>query len=252
MKQVFQLLGVHKLRMSPYHPQTDGQVERLNRTLKAILTAYVNKDHNVWDSHLPLALFAYRSSVHLSSGVSPFKIIYGREATTPLTLMNAPEGAKERLISNYCEELEKTLEDVHCNIASKINIAQRRQKKGYDDRNRVDETLAFEPGDRVWLHHSAVGKGLSRKFHHQWIGPYVILNRLGRVNYHIRPEIGKGRAKVVHRNRLKSVKGKQGEKNKRSTITQIACSPKQIHLPMNQQYTTTRRCSHRPRRRLPL
>lgn len=125
--------------------------------------------------------------------------------------MNAPEGAKERLISNYCEELEKTLEDVHCNIASKINIAQRRQKKGYDDRNGVDETLAFEPGDRVWLHHSAVGKGLSRKFHHQWIGPYVILNRLGRVNYHIKPEIGKGRAKVVHLNRLKSVKGKQGE-----------------------------------------
>ena len=59
--------------------------------------------------------------------------------------MNAPEGAKERLISNYCEELEKTLEDVHCNIARKINIAQRRQKKGYDDRNRVDETLALEP-----------------------------------------------------------------------------------------------------------
>ena len=59
IKQVFQLLGVHKLRTSPYHPQTDGQVERLNRTLKAILTAYVNKNHNDWDSHLPLALFAY-------------------------------------------------------------------------------------------------------------------------------------------------------------------------------------------------
>ena len=72
--------------------------------------------------------------------------------------MNAPEGAKERLISNYCEELEKTLEDVHCNIASKINIAQRRQKKGYDDRSRVDDTLALEPGDRVWLHVSLLTK----------------------------------------------------------------------------------------------
>ena len=81
MKQVFGLPGVRKLRTSPYHPQTDGQVERMNRTLKGILTAYVNKDHNDWDDHLPLALFAYRNSVHSSSGVSPFKTIYGREAT---------------------------------------------------------------------------------------------------------------------------------------------------------------------------
>lgn len=58
MREVFRLLGVKKLRTSPYHPQTDGQVERLNRTLKGILTAYVNKDQNDWDVHLPLALFA--------------------------------------------------------------------------------------------------------------------------------------------------------------------------------------------------
>ena len=83
MRQVFNLLDVKKLRTSPYHPQTDGQVKRLNRTLKQILTAYVNKDHSDWDVHLPLALFAYRNSVHFSSGVSPFKAVYGGEATHP-------------------------------------------------------------------------------------------------------------------------------------------------------------------------
>jgi transposase InsO family protein len=45
MKRVMQLLGVKKVRTSPYHPQTDGQVERFNRTLKGILTSYVNDDH---------------------------------------------------------------------------------------------------------------------------------------------------------------------------------------------------------------
>jgi transposase InsO family protein len=98
MKQVFSLLGVRKLRTSPYHPQTDGKVERMDRTLKGILTAYVNKDHNVWDDHLRLALFAYRYSVHSSSGVSPFKAIYGREATTPLVLMNTETEVKEQFI----------------------------------------------------------------------------------------------------------------------------------------------------------
>ena len=80
MRQIFLLLGVEKLRTSAYHPQTDGQVERFNRTIKGILTAYVNKDHNEWDVHLALALFVYHNSVHSLSGVSPFRAVYGREA----------------------------------------------------------------------------------------------------------------------------------------------------------------------------
>ena len=97
MRQVFNLLDVRKLRTSPYHPQTDGQVERLNRTLKQILMAYVNKDHSDWDVHLPLDLFAYRNSEHSSSGVSPFKAVYGREANTPLVLMSTAAEAREKV-----------------------------------------------------------------------------------------------------------------------------------------------------------
>ncbi|CAB4041949.1 Retrovirus-related Pol poly from transposon [Paramuricea clavata] len=165
MKQVFSLLGVRKLRTSPYHPQTDGQVERMNCTLKGILTAYVNKDHNDWDDHLPLALFAYRNSVHSSSGVSPFQAIYGREATTPLVLMNTETEVKEQFISNYCDELEKTLKDIHRSIKTNIDVAQSKQKKGYDEHNDVDRSTALKEGDRVWLNNKAVPKGLSRKFH---------------------------------------------------------------------------------------
>ena len=175
MKQVFSLLGVRKLRTSPYHPQTDGQVERMNRTLKSILTAYVNKDHSDWDAHLPLALFAYRNSVHSSSGVSPFKAIYGREATTPLVLMNNKPEAKEQFISNYCDELEKTLKDVHREIKTKIDVAQSRQKKGYDEHNDDDQSTPLKEGDRVWLNNKAVPKGLSREFHSPWTGPYVFI-----------------------------------------------------------------------------
>ena len=171
MKQVLSLLDVQKLRTSPYHPQTDGQVERMNRTLKGILMAYVNKDHNDWDDHLPLALFAYRSSVHSSSGVSRFKAIYGREATTPLVLMHPQIGVKEQGISNYCDELEKTLKDVHCYMKTNLSVAQGKQKKGYDERNDVDYCTELKKGDRVWLNNKAVPKGLSRKFYLPWAGP---------------------------------------------------------------------------------
>ena len=66
VRNVLQLFGVKKLRTSPYHPQTDGQVERFNRTLKGMLTTYVNEDYNDWDLHLQLALFpiVQESTVH--------------------------------------------------------------------------------------------------------------------------------------------------------------------------------------------
>ena len=67
----------------------------------------------------------------------------------------------------------------------------------------MDHCTEIKKGDRVWLNNKAVPKGLSRKFHLPWAGPYVVLGRLGRVNYHIKPVSGNGKAKVVHRNRLK-------------------------------------------------
>ena len=178
IRQVFNLHDVKKLRTSPYHPQTDRQVERLNRTLKQILTAYVNKDHSDWDVHLPLALFAYRNNVHSSSGISPFKAVYGREDNTPLVLMSTPAEAREKFILNYCDELEKTLKDVQRVVRKNIGEAQRKQKKAYDCHNSVEKETPFKQGDRVWLNNIAAPKGLSRKFHQQWAGPYKFLSRL--------------------------------------------------------------------------
>jgi hypothetical protein len=93
---------------------------------------YVNQDHNERDIHLPLALFAYRNSVHASSGVSPFRAVYSREATTPLELLNSTTETKKQLISNYIDELENTLKDVHDIISRRVSLAQQKQKTNYD------------------------------------------------------------------------------------------------------------------------
>ena len=195
LMKVMQLLGVKKLRTSPYHPQTDGQVERFNRTLKGILTSYVNDDHNDWDIHLQLALFTFRTSIHRSSGVSPFKAVYGREAVSPLTLIDGENMSTRGLSGNYCDELEQTLRKVHKHVANNISLAQKRQKKDYDKATKVESTQ-LKPGDRLWLNSKAIPKGKIRKFHQEWTGPYEVLRQLGRVNYHIQ-------TKVVHQNRLK-------------------------------------------------
>ena len=63
IKKTCQLLGIKKTRTTPYHPQSDGLVERFNRTLLNMLSTAVMDDEHSWDLHLPTLLLAYRTSV---------------------------------------------------------------------------------------------------------------------------------------------------------------------------------------------
>ncbi|KAL5509722.1 hypothetical protein EMCRGX_G005140 [Ephydatia muelleri] len=83
LKEVCQLLGVKKTRTTPYHPQSDGLVERFNRTLLDMLSMAVKDDERDWDLLLPTLLFAYRTSRHVTTGVTPFQLMYGRDARLP-------------------------------------------------------------------------------------------------------------------------------------------------------------------------
>ncbi len=84
MSEIVILCGATKLNTSPYHPQTDGLVERFNKTLPTILSMYVQKNQRDWDEYLPYALFSYRTSIHESARDSPFFLLYGRDARLPI------------------------------------------------------------------------------------------------------------------------------------------------------------------------
>ena len=73
------MLGINKTRTTPYHPQSDGLVERFNRTIQTILSMYVSEDQSDWDEHLPYAMMAYRASEQETTGVSPNRMMFGRE-----------------------------------------------------------------------------------------------------------------------------------------------------------------------------
>ena len=66
-------------RIAPaYHPQTNGLIERFNQTLQVSLVKLINNSQNDWDEHLPAVLFAYRTSVHKATKLSPFEMMYCR------------------------------------------------------------------------------------------------------------------------------------------------------------------------------
>ena len=79
LAELYRLLHVQSIRTSPYHPQTDGLVERFNQTLKSMLRKSVDKEGKNWNKMIPYLLFAFREGPQSSTGFSPFELLYGRE-----------------------------------------------------------------------------------------------------------------------------------------------------------------------------
>ncbi|MCO5558341.1 hypothetical protein L7F22_011922 [Adiantum nelumboides] len=83
---MFQSLGTQLNLSTAYHPETDGQTERVNQVIEDMLQAYCNQQPQKWIKFLHLVEFAYNSSHHRSLGMSPFKALYGQECLVPLRL----------------------------------------------------------------------------------------------------------------------------------------------------------------------
>ena len=83
MKSLWLLLGCVKTRTAPYHPESDGMVERFNRTCLMMLSMFVNDRRDNWHKLLPFVMHAYRTSVHESTGYSPFRLMMGEECSLP-------------------------------------------------------------------------------------------------------------------------------------------------------------------------
>jgi hypothetical protein len=77
LEQLHECLVTHLIRSSAYHPQTDGQIERVNQIIEDMLCACILMDGLKWDKHLPLAEFSYNNSYQESIKMSPFEALYG-------------------------------------------------------------------------------------------------------------------------------------------------------------------------------
>ena len=125
LQEVYQLLGISRIRTSPYHPQTDGLVERFNGTLKAMMKKFTSRNKKDWDEYLPYLLFAYREAPQESTGFSPFELLNGRRVRGPLDVLREvwteEEPGKTTKISHLVqmrEHLEEMSTLVRANMSS--------------------------------------------------------------------------------------------------------------------------------------
>ena len=85
--EVCKLLGINKTRTTAYHPQSDGLVERFNRTLLSMLATAASENPFDWEEHLRPLCMAYNTSVQSTTGFTPFSLMFGRQARMPIDVM---------------------------------------------------------------------------------------------------------------------------------------------------------------------
>ncbi|XP_065196605.1 uncharacterized protein LOC135828100 [Sycon ciliatum] len=195
-------MDVTKTRTTACHPQSDGMVERFNRTLEAMIATSIS-DHRDWDLHLQHTALAYRTSVHASTGYTPFLIQFGHEAVLPLDLVyGRPRDAPPSSYHEYVQSRHTITTNAFTRARQHGITAHRLQKKQYDGTSRPSPR--FQKSDLVLLHSPVVPTHSSPKFHKFWTGPYIITSVIDEVTVRIRKQDTASRtAIVVHVNRLK-------------------------------------------------
>jgi hypothetical protein len=163
-----------------YHPQTDGQTERTNQVLEDMLRACALKHGGNWDKSLPYAEFSYNNRYQASLKMSPFEALYGRKCRTPLYWYQTGER------QFFGPEIIQEAEEQVWHIMENLGTAQSRQKSYVDTRRRL---LEFKEGDHVYLKVSPI-QGMRRfkvkgKLSPRFIGPFLILKRVGEVAYQL-------------------------------------------------------------------
>ncbi|KAJ9525206.1 hypothetical protein QJQ45_020746, partial [Haematococcus lacustris] len=177
---LFHLTGTRLLLSSAYHPQTDGQTERANRTVEDMLRPYVNDHKTDWDQHLAAVEFAYNSSEHVGTGFTPFYLNYGQHPTTPSALLLPPPTlVPSQAAEDFVTSMRNNLTAARSALQRSIDT----QKLHADQHRRHEE---FEVGDLVLL--SCANLNLqtavnSAKLQPRFVGPFKVLAKHSPVSY---------------------------------------------------------------------
>ena len=129
-QETCKLVGVTKTRTTPFHPRSNGLVERFNKTLVQIISKLIDPHRNQddWDERIPYALMAYRSSVQQSTGETPNMLMFGREIELPINLMvkGVPHEETE---TSYVEALRERMEAAWERARSVLRLSACGQKQ---------------------------------------------------------------------------------------------------------------------------
>ena len=182
-RALFDTMGTTLAMSTAYHPQTDGQTERVNRVMEEALRNFVEASQMDWDRCLPNLQFSYNTSVHTSTGETPFYLNYGKHPIVPAGLIGDALSQADRQVPatfKFVADLKASMSQATAQLEK-----SRGRQRGVADQRRQDQRYAV--GDRVLLStaHMAVPPNLTRKLAKLYEGPFVIEARIGENAYRL-------------------------------------------------------------------
>jgi len=135
--EMCQLTGIVKTRTTPFHLQSDGQTERMNRTLLQMLRCTADEHPENWPHRLPTVMAAYHMTVHRLTGVTPNMAMLGREVILPASLIARPPVEPIDTTVPFVTDVCDVMRDAHERVRRATKKEARTQRKYYDDRSRM-------------------------------------------------------------------------------------------------------------------
>jgi hypothetical protein len=175
-KQLMKLLGTRTGMSSAYHPQTDGQTERVNQVLEQLLRTACRDDTRDWDTHLPLLEFAYNNADHAASGSSPFFLNYGFHPLTPQAPALPPDLPRAHVVADQ-------LHQVWTQTRQRLQRIQERMKREADKHRRPHDVRV---GASVLLDTRNLDLShLPAKLRPRFCGPFQVIEEVTPVTFRL-------------------------------------------------------------------
>ncbi|KAF8626908.1 hypothetical protein AX17_006443 [Amanita inopinata Kibby_2008] len=176
--ELWQLLGIKGARSTAYHPQTDGQTERVNQELEQFLRVFVNERQDNWHELLLLAEFAYNNHVHASTQFTPFYLDMGQH---PRMGFEPSRPSHAEAANEFANRMQTTIQEAQAAITK----AQEDMKQYYDTHRQL--APEYEVGDAVYVKAEDFRTVRpSQKLSHRYLGPWPIIAKVGRHAYRLK------------------------------------------------------------------
>jgi len=148
---LYNYLGIKHSMSTAYHPQTDGQTERINQVIESYLRSYCNYEQNKWSSMLAMAAYAYNNSKHSATKISPFYVNYGFEPRTTWPTEIQFRNPASEMYGHYMTDVHQRLKEM---LAESVKL----MKQYYNKKRKVIDSLrkgelVMLNGQNIWAKH---------------------------------------------------------------------------------------------------